>query len=307
MKLGVIGAGNVGDVVSYTAAMRGIASHIYLYDKRPERTESVVKDLSDARGFYPKDVRFFMADLKEIAQCEIVVISIGLITENVDRLEELKMNKEGLSTIIPQLMEYGFNGHFVVITNPCDIIAYYVHKLSGLPASRVISTGTALDSARLNCVLADYLGVSQRSVNGLMLGEHGDSQFVAWSQIKVFQQSLDEYVKSQGISFDKEQLELNVRFRGRAIFKGKRCTQYGIANTSNQIIAAITNDSKEIINVSTLFTGQYGLENIYVSTPCVVGKDGVEKIIELDISDEERKKMHDSVALMRKHMENNGI
>lgn len=302
MRLGIIGAGHVGSVVAYTASLRGLANEIYIYDTNEIKADSEVADLEDGNSFYPHPVDFYVSNLSELASCQVIVIALGKIPENSDRLLEFDYNKKQVEESIPQIMEAGFQGVFVVVSNPCDIIAHLVWKHSGLSKKRVIGSGTALDSVRAVGIIARRLGISPHSLHALVLGEHGDSQFLPWSQVRVCQKNLDDYLSGHpqiAKTFKKDQIERESSRRGHRVFLGKGATQFGIGNTVCDICSAIVNDSKECLNVSTLLEGQYGIDGIYISTPCVIGENGVEEIVELDLNSQELEKYQKSADIIR--------
>lgn len=306
MRLGIIGAGHVGNIVAYTASLRGLAEEIYFYDINKEKADSEVADLEDGNSFYPHPVKFYVGDERDMASCQVIVVASGRIPEDANRLHEFANNKEDVSQYIPKIMEAGFKGIFIVVTNPCDIITYSVWKHSGLPKEKIIGSGTALDSIRSQGIIARKLGLSPTSVSSMMLGEHGDSQFLPWSQVRVCHQSLDQYLQGKKIKpedFKKEEIEKESILRGHRVFFGKGATQFGIGNTVNDILSAIKYDSKTCLNVSTLLQGQYGIEDIFISTPCVIGKNGVEQVIELNLNSEELVKYKASANIIQGYVD----
>lgn len=306
MKLGIIGTGHVGEIVAYTAAFRGSVTEIMLNDKDEQKAKSQAMDLNDARSFMPKDIKISHGSYEDLADSDIIVISCGKLPESNDRLDELKMNKVEVSNFIPRIMKAGFDGIFVVVTNPVDVITYHVYKLSGLPANRVIGSGTALDSARLSIVIANKLGISPKSVNATVLGEHGESQFSAWSQVRIGNESIDKYEKDHPElfkNFDRDEIEDETRRRGWEIIIGKKSTQSGIGNTVNNIIDAIVHDEKKFINASALLNGEYGLKDLYISSQIVVGKDGIEDVLELDLTEDELKRYKSTAKIIKDHIE----
>lgn len=302
MKLGIIGSGRVGNIVAYTAAMKGHVNEIIFNDIEIDKSKAEAMDINDGNLFYPHKVTAKYGDYKELAGCNIIVVCSGMIPESLDRLDEFELNKEAVDNYIPRVVEEGFNGIFIVVTNPCDIITYEVWKKSGFPSNRVIGSGTALDSARFNTIVGEKLNIDPKSVRGMMLGEHGDSQFAPWSNIYIGNRQIDEYKKDNPekfANFNKDEIEEAVTKRGMHIFAGKGSTQYGIGNTVNQIINSIINDNKEILNVSALLSGEYGLKDLYISTPCIIGKDGIEEIIELELTEEELEKYNKSANIIK--------
>ena len=237
-------------------------------------------------------------------ECDIIVLTSGGIPETSDRLDELKTNKKVVSQYTKRIVDSGFKGIFIVVSNPCDIMAYLVKKVSGFESSRVIGAGTALDSSRANSLLSKITGISAKSINAIVMGEHGESQFIPWSQVKIAGLSFYDYknkYKDQFINFNEDDFEDQVRKRGWEIYLGKSSTQYGIANTINAIISAIVHDENKVINVSAMLNGQYGLDDLYISTPCLINKNGIEKIFELPLEACELKKLNKAAELIKSY------
>lgn len=301
-KLGIIGAGHVGEIVAYTRALRGGCTHITLHDINDKRLDGVVSDLEDATGFYPNNTHFVAGTIEDVAASDMIVVCAGRIPEDGQRRNEYAANYADVKDYIPKVMAAGFKGIFVVVTNPCDAIAYRVWELSGMDASRIIGSGTALDSERSRTILARHFDVSPSNVHSMMLGEHGDSQFLPYSQVKINDIPLERYLKKHDVTLDKAEVEKSIVYRGHRAFFGKGSTQYGIANTVNTILDAVLYDEKKTLQVSALHNGEYGVKDVYVSTPCVIGKDGIEEIVELDLTDEERKQYTDSAEMIRSYL-----
>lgn len=300
--LGIIGAGHVGEIVAYTAALRGGFQKIILNDNNESCLDGVISDLEDANHFYPHDTAIVAGSLEEVARSDYIVVCYGRLPENCQRRDEFKNNYEILQEVIPEVMKAGFDGIFVVVTNPCDAVAHAVWKASGLDPSRVIGSGTALDSERSRTIIARRLGLSADSIDSLMLGEHGDSQFLPYSQVRVHRIPFDQYVEENGIEIDKREIEETVVYKGHRAFRGKGSTQYGIANTVNDILDAVHYDTKRALPVSTLLRGEYGVEGVYLSTPCVLGKSGVEKVVELNLNEEELARYRKSAEITREYI-----
>lgn len=300
-KLGIVGAGHVGEIVAYTAALRGGFREIALCDVDEKRLDGVVSDLEDATRFYPHNIDFFAADYKQIADADIIVIASGRIPENAQRRDEFKNNHEDVAHYVPEIVKNGFTGVFVVVTNPCDSIAYHVWKYSGFDKCRIIGSGTALDSERARTMLARILGVAPDSVACMMLGEHGDSQFLPYSRVRIHHMALDEYLKKHYMELDKAEFEESVIYRGHRAFFGKGSTQYGIANTVNDILDAVLYDEKRTLQVSALHQGEYGVDDVFISTPCVVGTAGIEEVVELTLTEEELARYRESAETIRKY------
>lgn len=303
--LGIVGVGHVGQTVAYTAALRGIARKIILVDCDRQKCESQCYDLNDAMSFYDKTAKICAGSYEDLAECDAIVISIGSEIAQEDRLDELGANVSIIASVVPQIMQSGFQGKLVVVTNPCDIIAYQVMQLSGLPKHQIICSGTALDSARLKTILSLKLAVSPKSISGFMLGEHGESQFVAWSKVEIFGKRIEDFIRDNNldrIKINPESIETLVRRRGWDIFIGKNSTEFGIGNTVCNILQSIFYDEKSVQVVSAYLEGQYGMSDLFISTPCVIGKDGIEQILELSLDESEMEKYQKSADVIKKHI-----
>ncbi len=303
MKLGIVGSGFAGQIIAYTAAMRALCDEIYLVDINKKKAESQTMDLNDARSLYAHDIKSFACEYDDLNICDIIVLTSGGIPESSDRLDEFKENKNVVRDYVHKIVGAGFKGIFIVVSNPCDVMAYEVFKESKFPASKVIGSGTSLDSLRLKTILSQKLNISPKSIEAYILGEHGESQFVAWSQVKISGIGLDEYLKENKIeSFPYNEIEMEVRERGWKIYLGKGSTQYGIGNTVSNIISAIYHNENVILNVSSLLNGEYGMEDLYISSPCLINKDGISKTFELKLNESEIKKLHDSGKIIKDYL-----
>ena len=303
MKLGIIGAGAVGFAVGYTAARMGIVSDIKYNDIIEERAKAQAMDIEDASSFYPHYVKMGWGSYADMADRDIIVLSTGDLSGINDRLEEYVKFKSSTESYVKEIVAAGFNGIFIVVSNPCDLMADLVYRASGFPKQRVIGSGTALDTVRLNTTLAKILDIDPSDVRGITIGEHGESQFVAWSNVLINNIKLDDYLKANPIDFSRDKVEDLVRERAWRVIDGKGHTQCGIGNTVCSMIDAIANDRKKIILVSTLLEGIYGLNDIYLSTSCVIGKNGMEKALELDLNEEELKRLKHSEEILKANRE----
>ena len=303
MKLGIIGAGAVGFSVGYTAARMGIASDIKYNDIIEEKAKAQAMDIEDASSFYPHYVKMGWSSYKDMADRDIIVTATGSLDGIRDRLEEYEMFKDATEAYVKEIVEAGFKGIFIVVGNPCDLMADLVYRASGFPKERVIGSGTALDTVRLNTTLCKLLELDPADVRGVVLGEHGESQFVAWSNIFINNLPFDEYLKQNPASFSRDDVENLVRERAWRVIDGKGHTQCGIGNTVCSMIDAIANDRKKVILVATLMEGMYGLDDIYLSTPCVLGKNGMEKAIELKLNEEELERLKHSEKVLKANRE----
>ena len=303
MKLGIIGSGAVGFAVGYTAARLGIVSDIKYNDIIEGKAKAQAMDIEDASSFYPHYVKMSWGSYADMADRDIIVTATGDLSGVSDRLQEYVQFKDATESYVKEIVAAGFKGIFIVVGNPCDLMADLVYRASGFPKERVIGSGTALDTVRLNTTLSKILNVDPSDVRGITIGEHGESQFVAWSNVFINNVKLDDYVKANNIAFSREEVENLVRERAWRVIDGKGHTQCGIGSTVCSMIDAIANDRKKIILVATLLEGMYGLNDIYLSTPCVLGKNGMEKAIELDLNEEELKRLKHSEEVLKANRE----
>ena len=304
-KVGIIGVGHVGAHVALSLAMQGICDEIQLCDIDEEKIISEQQDLQDAVCYLPHRVRVTLGKYEELADCDIIVSSVGkidVVTKN--RLSELQQSVDMIRTFVPRLRKAGFQGIYLNITNPCDIISNQIQKESGLPAARVIGTGTGLDTSRLKAVLARETGFDHKSITTYMLGEHGDSQMAAWSVTAFGGKPLAqlEEEEPERFVFDKEVLAEEVRKAGWKTLNGKGATEFGIASTAARMISCIFHDEKQIFPASTYLNGEYGEAGLYASVPVVLGKDGVDEIIKLNLDDKEMGEFQKTCSVMKEHI-----
>lgn len=304
-KVGIIGVGHVGAHVALSLVTQGICDELWLCDINEQKAISERQDLIDSICYLPHRVNVRVGSYEDLAVCDVIVISVGTIDPiTQDRLAELQRSVDLVRTFVPRLKKAGFSGLYLSITNPCDIIAYEVYQLSGLDASRVIGTGTGLDTARFKAILAEKTGYDHKSISAYMLGEHGDSQMAAWSAVSFGGKRLAELEMEQPdrFTFDKEAISEQVKQAAWVTYAGKHATEFGIASTAARMIHCIFHDEKQIVPASTLMNGQYGEYGLYASVPVVLGKDGIEEVIRLNLSDEEKVAFQHTCQVMRAHI-----
>lgn len=306
-KVGIVGVGHVGSHCALTLALQGVADDIKLVDIDNQKAISQGIDCMDTVTFLPHRVKVASCTHEELADRDIIVISVGTLDLVAhDRLAELECSLELIKDFVPKIMNAGFKGYFVVITNPVDIVTYYVQKLSGLPHNHVIGTGTGLDSARLRRIISEETNLDANSIQAFMLGEHGDSQVAALSCATVNGKKLVDLVNEKPHLFkplDFEKIEQKTVTAGWDIIIGKKSTEFGIGCTCANLIKAIYHDEKRVIATSAYLQGEYGGSGFYAGVPTIVGANGVEEIIELPINSAERKKLQNTFEVIQKHIE----
>lgn len=304
-RIGFIGMGHVGTHVANSLILQGLVDELYVVDSNDKKREAEVQDLLDSASFTRKSIRVFDCGdrYEDLADCDIVVNAAGKVALAIeDRDGELFFTTDTNRTWPTRLInDAGFKGVIVTIANPCDVIATEIHHLTGYDPRRIVGSGTALDSARLKMQLSRATGISQHAINCYMLGEHGFSQFAAFSHVTFGCKPLEELRREQPerFGFDYDTIEELARKGGYVSMAGKVCTEYSIGNASTRIIQAILGDEKFVTCASTLMTGEYGETGLYASLPCVLGKDGVEEVWTLDLTPDEVEKFHASCDHIR--------
>ncbi|HMO79227.1 MAG TPA: L-lactate dehydrogenase [Pyrinomonadaceae bacterium] len=284
-RVAVVGCGNVGAASAYALLLTGTADELILLDKDKDRLKGEVADLQHSVPVI-RPTKISEGAWESAAQADIVVIAAGAgSVPGESRLDLLERNVKVTREIVDDLMKHGFAGIILMTTNPVDILAQAAQESSGLPVSHVISSGTVLDTARLRSMIGDKLGIDARSVHAYIIGEHGDSEIAAWSSATVGGVPLKSLADGAGI--DLEAILDDVRKAAPRIVKTKGYTSVAIASCVARICEAILRDEKTIMPVSTLVKGQYGIDEIYLSLPCVVGRNGVERVMTVPLDDEE--------------------
>ena len=284
-KVMIIGAGNVGASAAYALLNQSICEELILVDINQQRAEAHAQDLSDAAAYLPGMMTISTREASDCADVDIAVITVsgGALRPGQSRLDELTTTAKIVKRIVPTMMANGFNGIFLVATNPCDIITWQVWQLSGLPRSQVLGTGVWLDTTRLRRLLAQELNIGAQSIDAFILGEHGDTQFPVWSHSSVYGSPIADKVRKLGVE----------------IYAGKGCTEYGGAGTIAEICRNIFTGSHRALAVSCILDGEYGVCGAAAGVPAVLAQGGVAQIIELRLADEEQAKFSQSIAVIK--------
>lgn len=301
-KVGVIGMGNVGPVVAHYLVDNGFCDDLVLIDKNKAKVQADALDFRDAMPNLPYHTNITVNDYGALRDADVVISALGNIkallnpkyAKKADRFAEYPLNVPEVRKVATKLKASGFHGVLDVITNPCDIITALYQKVTGLPKNRVLGTGTLLDSARMKRAVGDHFHVDSRSVSGYNLGEYGNSQFTAWSTVKVLDHPVTELAKKENL--DLESLNKAIRLGGFTVFKGKHCTQYGVATAAVRLANLVMSDAHTVVPVSN-YQAKYGT---YLSYPVVVGRTGVVGHVHLDLPDDEQNKLKASAGFIRK-------
>jgi L-lactate dehydrogenase len=298
-KVAIIGAGFVGASAAYAMSINNLVSELVLIDVNKEKAYGEALDISHGLSF-AGHMNVYSGEYSDVKDCDVIVITAGAARKPGEtRLDLAKKNTSIMKSIVTDVMKYYNTGIIVSVSNPVDVLAYMTQKWSGLPASKVIGSGTVLDSARFRTHISQALGVDVANIHGYIMGEHGDSQFPVWSQTHIAGTQFDAYVKANGISIDKDTLFNEVKAAGATIIKNKGATYYGIALSINRIVESILKDFNTIMPVGTVLDGQYGIKDVLVNVPTIVGGNGASKVLELNISDAELKLLRESAEKVR--------
>lgn len=301
-KVMIIGAGNVGSSAAYALLNQQICEEIILVDLNSQLAQGHRQDLADAAAYMPSRITIATRPSSDCADVDIAVITVsgGALKPGQTRLDELDATARIVNHIVPEMMQNGFNGIFLIATNPCDIITYQVWKLSGLPRNQVLGTGVWLDTTRLRRILAEQLDIAAQSVDAFILGEHGDTQFPVWSHSTVYGMTLKEYSRLKtGQELDFVALGDRIRQLGFEIYSQKGCTEYGVAGTITEICRNLFTSSYRALTVSCVLDGEYGQQGLAIGVPAVLSQNGIAQIIELDLNELEQRQFNESAASIK--------
>ena len=292
-KVVIIGCGNVG--MSYAYALlnqRTYVNELVLMDINKERLEGEVMDLNHCLAYSPSKINIKLGEYSDCKDAKLVVIAAGANQNPGEtRMDLINKNSKIFKGIVNSVMESGFNGIFLVATNPLDVMTYLTYKYSGLTYQRVLGSGTTLDTSRLKYLISEKVGVNPKDIHAYVMGEHGDSEFVPWSNANIALKSMSYYLTDE----EKEKIEKDVRESAYQIIEKKGATYYGIGMCLVRITNAIFGDENLILSISA-----YDKENdIYISTPAIVNSNGVKEKIFVPFNEEETKKIKKSIEVIK--------
>ena len=301
-RVAVIGTGNVGATFAYALLLSGLAAEIVLINRSRDEAEGEAMDLSHAAPLTQQPTRIWAGDYADCAGAAVTVITAGAPQgDESSRLDLVEKNGAIFADIVPEITRHNPEGILLVATNPVDVLTYATWKLSGLPAARVIGSGTILDTARFRALLGTHVGVDPRDVNAFIVGEHGDSEVPLWSLANIAGMGLDDYCATHGIDFDdtvRETLFTRTREAAREVVARKGATSYAVAAGLVSIIEAILRDQHTVLAVSSLIESYAGIDGVCLSLPAVVGQGGIERVIHLGLSDEEEAALRRSAGVL---------
>lgn len=301
-KVAVIGCGFVGSSSAFALMQSGLFSEMVLIDADTKRAEGEAMDISHVISF-ARPMQIYAGNYDDITDAAIIVITAGANQKpDETRLDLIKKNAAIMKSIVGEIKKRDFGGILLIVSNPVDILTLIALKESGYPSNRVIGSGTVLDTGRFKYLLGEHLDVDSRSVHAFIIGEHGDSELAAWSNARIGGLKVNDFCELRG-HFNHEQsmkkIFENVRNSAYEIIERKHATYYGIAMAVKRICEAIVRNEKSILPVSSLMTGEYGLNDVVLSIPAVVDETGVQKVIPIELNDEELTKLKDSANILK--------
>lgn len=305
-KAAIIGCGFVGSASAFSLMQSGLFSELVLIDANREKAEGEALDIAHGIPF-ARQMKIYAGDYDDIMDSAVIIVTAGANQKPEEtRLDLVHKNVNIFKSIIPEVAKRGYQGILLIVANPVDILTYTALKLSGMPENRVIGSGTVLDTARLKYRLGEHLSVDSRSVHAFIVGEHGDSEIAVFSSANVSGIPLNRFCEMRG-HFEHEaatrRIAEEVKNSAYEIIAKKHATYYGIAMSVKRICEAIVRDEKSILPVSSMMHGEYGISDVALSMPAIVGKDGVETRVPISISEEEEAKLKESADTLKKVIE----
>ena len=301
-KIAIIGAGHVGSHAGYSLASQGLVENIVYIDIDKKKAFSQALDIFDSIVYLPHRITVKAGDYGDIDDADIMVICAGpLPNMSQTRMDTLGDTVAVMKDIISNIKKTKFAGIIINISNPADVITHYIQNQLNYDYKKIISTSTTLDSARLRRAISEEINIDQKSIYAYSLGEHGESQMVAWSTVTIAGKPLFELIKEKPEKYEK--LDLNkIAEKGKKggweVLGGKGSTEFGIGTSLAEVVKAIIYNEHRVLPVSVYLNGEYGQKDVYASVPAVLGKDGVEEIIELNMTEEEKKLFDNSCKIM---------
>ncbi|MGI6112083.1 MAG: L-lactate dehydrogenase [Bilifractor sp.] len=309
-KVAIVGCGFVGSSSAFALMQSGMFNEMVLIDMDHQKAEGEALDISDGVPFV-SPTKIYAGDYDDAADAGIIVVTAGAAQKPGEtRLDLVHKNVGIYRSIIPEIAKRNFEGILLIVSNPVDILTYTAVKLSGLPENRVIGSGTVLDSARLRSRLGEHLKVDSRSVHAFIIGEHGDSEIAAFNSANVSGVPLSAFCEMRGHYHheeSQENIEEQVKNSAYEIISKKHATYYGIAMSVRRICEAIVHDEKSILPISVVMHGEYGVENVALSMPSIVGADGFEQHVPIPLSKDEQEQLLKSAATLGKIIADEGI
>jgi L-lactate dehydrogenase len=304
-KITVLGAGNVGATIAYTLVLEGLAAEVVLVDINKDKANGEAMDIVQGSAFYPSS-KVIAGDYADTVDSDVVIVTVGSARKpGQSRIDLAQGNVRIIKSVMPQILKYAPDALYVVVSNPVDIITYTILKTTGLPENQVIGSGTLLDTARLRDNIAQSIGVSPKNIHSFVLGEHGDTSMIPWSLTAVGGIPMETYLasirnKSENIHVpDKDAVLEDVHKAGGNVIRLKGATFYAIALVARRICEAIMRNGHSVLTCSTMMHGEYGVSDVCVSVPCIIGAGGIENIATPPMTAEEEAAFAASAASLK--------
>ncbi|MBQ2279068.1 MAG: L-lactate dehydrogenase [Clostridia bacterium] len=304
-KVTIIGAGSVGSTIAYTLATGGYVSEIVMIDINEEKALGEALDIRQGTPFCPP-VSIYAGSYRDAANSDIVVLTSGLARKpGQTRLDLAQANVNIMKSIIPQITAYAPEATYVIVSNPVDIITYVWNKLSGLPENKIIGSGTILDTARLRARISEYYSISQQNVHAYVFGEHGDSSFVPWSIANISNVPVAEYPKVVTTpnnlypALNYKEVEEYMRKSGGRVIQRKGATFYAVSLSVCHICKCLLNGTDTTMTISTMMHGEYGIDDVCLSTLNIIGKDGIRGKLLVSLTEEENALLNKSSECLK--------
>lgn len=305
-KISIIGAGAIGATTAFALQQKQVAREIVINDINQEKALGEVLDLIHGSALN-SPCTVTLGALEDTKDSDIIIITAGVAQKPGEtRLDLIDKNYKIFKSFVPTIAKLSPNAILLVVSNPVDILAYMTYKLSGFPKERVIGSGTVLDTTRLRSLLGKYLGIDGRVVQGYVLGEHGDSEFVPWSSLTIGNIPIKDFSKQLSIEWDEATEKIiadDVKNAAYEVINRKGATAFSVAAVLTRIVEAFLKDEKTVLSVSTLLNDYCGVNETYLSVPTIVGKNGVERVLSIEFSEEEKEKFVNSAKLMKQYID----
>lgn len=303
IRIAIVGAGNVGATFAYALLLSGLAGEIVLIDRNHVKAEGEAMDLRHAVPL-THSTRIWAGDYADCQGAALTVITAGTAQKPGEtRLDLVRRNYEIMQSIVPEVVKHNPNGLLLIASNPVDILSYASWKLSGLPSSRVIGSGTILDTARFRAALSHHIGVDARSVHAYIIGEHGDSEVPVWSLANIAGMNLQDYCRENCMKYEPElftRIFEDTRNAAYEIIQRKGATYYAVASGLVRIVEAVLRGQETVLSVSTLISDYYDINDVYLSLPTVIGHEGVKQVMHLNLDEKEQEGIRSSAAILHK-------
>jgi len=304
-KITIIGAGNVGSTIAYTLSVSDIATEIVLIDINDKKVKAEVMDIAQGTGLF-ESVSVVVGEYKDAVDSDIVIITSGIGRKpGQTRLDLTQTNVDILKIITPEIVKYAPDALYIIVSNPVDIMTYVFTKISGLPEKQIIGSGTSLDTSRLKYKLSEHFNIVQKNIHAYVFGEHGDSSFVPWSMAKVSGAGIDEYTDmvkklNNNISdVNKDEITEYIHTSGGEIIAGKGATFYAVSAAVCHLCSVLFSPLDSIMTVSTMLHGEYGIDDVCLSIPNIIGPEGAKGKVEVKLTDYEVEKLKHSANVLK--------